>query len=435
MTHEPVTHEPIVRRRPKRAARSQQQLNLLIFAIAVLVCMGLAAYYFLVPRDKEFILKSYRYAEVQERPFRQLVSTEGAVIPKTSKVLLAPAQGTVTQLQAQAGQDVVEGQILCVIDSPTLESQLAQTSRDLQAARVDSQKLELDNQVKITELEAGLRAAEQKMNDAARMLEVYEKLYLLGDASKSELENHRRSAEDAQRTYEALSLTYEATKEKYAFDVEAARFKVTELEQRVADLNKAVESLVVKSPMSGRVLQVSVKEGESVNANATMIAVADLTTSLISAEIPVSALSLVKVGQPVSISVLGESHAGKVSYIAPQATSGATTVGLEVTFDTLPQSVIPNAACYLDIEVFRKEAAISLPRDHYLASGESRYVYIVDLENKTARKAPARFGLVEGQYVEVLSGAEKGDLVIISSYDEFIDKDQIALSEGGGTRI
>jgi len=407
----------------------------LIFAIAVLACIGLVAYYFLAPRDKEFILKSYRYAEVQERPFRQLVSTEGAVVPKTAKTLLAPAQGTVTQLQAQAGQDVVEGQVLCVIDSPTLESQLAQASRDLQAARVEAQKLELDNQVKITELEAGLRASEQKMNDAARMLEVQEKLYLLGDASKSELENQRRSADDAKRTYEALALTYEATKEKYAFDVEAARFKVSELEQRVAELNKTIESLVVRSPISGRVLQVSVKEGDSVNANATIMAVADLTTSLISAEIPVSALSLVKVGQPVSISMLGESHTGTVSYIAPQATSGATTVGLEVTFDTLPQSLIPNAACYIDIEVFRKEAANSLPRDHYLASGESRYVYIVDLENKTARKAPARFGLVEGQYVEVLSGAEKGDLVIVSSYDEFIDKDQIALSEGGGTRI
>ena len=329
----------------------------------------------------------------------------------------------------------MEGQILCVVDSPTLESQLTQTSRDLQAARVEAQKLELDNQVKITELEAGLRAAEQKMNDASRMLEVYEKLYQLGDASKSELENHRRSAEDAQRTYEALCLTYEATKEKYAFDVEAARFRVTELEQRVADLNETVESLVVRSPISGRVLHIAVKEGESVSANAPMMAVADLTTSLISAEIPVSALSLVRVGQPVRISMLGENHMGTVSYIAPQATTGATTVSLEVTFDTLPQSVIPNAACYLDIEVSKIDAANSLPRDHYLASGESRYVFVVDQATKTARKVPARFGLVEGQYVEVLSGAEKGDLVIVSSYDEFIDRDQIALSEGGGTRI
>jgi HlyD family secretion protein len=430
-----VTDEPIIRRRPKRTARSQQQLNLLIFAIAVLLCIGFAVYYFFVPRDEEFILKSYRYAEVQERSFRQLVSTEGTVVPKTSRTLLAPAQGTVTQLQAAAGQDVVEGQILCVIDSPTLESQLTTALRDLQAARVDAQKLELDNQVKITELEAGLRAAEQKVNDTSRMLEVYEQLYLLGDASRSELENHRRAAEDAQRAYEALSLTYEATKEKYAFDVDVARFKVTELEQRVADLENSVESLIVKSPISGRVLQVTVKEGDSVNANATMMSVADLATSLISAEIPVSALSVVRVGQPVSISMFGESHMGTVSYIAPQATAGATTVNLEVTFDALPQNVIPNAACYLDIEVSKKDAANSLPRDHYLASGESRYIYLLDEETKTARKVPARFGLVEGQYVEVLSGAQKGDLVIVSSYDEFIDRDQIALSEGGGTRI
>jgi HlyD family secretion protein len=430
-----VTDEPIIRKRPKRSARSQQQLNLLVFAIGILACIGLAAYYFLMPREEAFVLKSYRFAEVRERQFRQLVSAEGTVLPRTSKALLAPAQGTVTQLEAVAGNDVTEGQILCVIDSPTLQSQLTQALRDLQAARVEAQKTDLDNQVKIRELEAQLRAAEQKMKDTASLLAVNEQLYLLGGVAKSELESDRRSADDAKRTYEALSLTYEATKEKYAFDVEVAHSKARELEQRVAELQKSIDSLVVRSPISGRVLHVAVKNGESVNANATLITVADLTTSYVSSAIPISSLSLVKVGQPVSISMLGSSHAGTVSYIAPQAASGASTVELEVAFDALPENLIPNAVCYLDIEVAKKDAANSLPRDHYLTSGESRYVYVLSEDMKTARKTPTRFGLIEGGYVEVLSGANKGDLVIVSSYDEFIDRDEIVLSEGGGTRI
>lgn len=430
-----MTDEPIILKRPKRSARSQQQLNLLIFAIAVLACIGLAAFYFLMPREEAFELKAYRFAEVRERQFRQLVSAEGTVLPRASKVLLAPAQGIVSELQAIAGSDVAEGQILCVIDSPTLESQLTQVLRDLQAARVEAQKTDLDNQVKIRELEAQLRAAEQKMNDTATLLAVNEQLYSLGGLSKSELESDRRLTEDARRTYEALSLTYEATKEKYAFDVEIAHSRVKELEQRVAELQKSVESLVVRSPITGRILQVTVKDGDSVNTNATLISVADLTTSYVSSAIPISSLSLVRIGQRVSISMLGGSHKGTVSYIAPQAASGATTVDLEVAFDALPESLIPNAACYLDIEVARKEAANSLPRDHYLTSGESRYIYVLGEDMKTARKTPARFGLIEGGYVEVLSGASKGDLVIVSSYDEFIDRDQITLSEGGGTRI
>ena len=133
--------------------------------------------------------------------------------------------------------------------------------------------------------------------------------------------------------------------------------------------------------------------------------------------------------------MLGERYSGAVSYIAPQAAISATTVALEVALHSVPDNVIPKAACYLEIEVARKDAANSLPRDHYLTSGGSMYIYVLDLDTCTARKVPARFGLVDGGYVELLSGAQKGDLVIVSSYDEFIDRDEITVSEGGGTLI
>lgn len=70
--------------------------------------------------------------------------------------------------------------------------------------------------------------------------------------------------------------------------------------------------------------------------------------------------------------MLGERYSGTVSYIAPQAAISATTVALEVALHSVPDNVIPKAACYLEIEVARKDAANSLPRDHYLTSGGSR---------------------------------------------------------------
>ncbi|HOB92412.1 MAG: efflux RND transporter periplasmic adaptor subunit [Bacillota bacterium] len=430
-----MADEPIIKKRPRRSARSRQQLNLLVFALAMVACITAAALYLLMPDKEGFVLKSYRYTEVSERSFRQLVTAEGTVIPRVTSNLTASAAGTVVQLPVKAGQDVSEGDVLCVIDSPSLMAKLDQVTKDLHQARVDARKLDLDSQVKILGLEVDLLAAEHNMNEAERMLEVWEHLYLLGDVSKSDLENRKKAAEDARRKYESLALTYEATVEKHKFDVESANSRVEELERQLRELQEDVDSLVVRAPLTGRVLDVAYAEGDRVQENAVLLTIADLSSSYISAQVPVSALSSVRVGQPVTVSMLGERYSGTVSYIAPQAAISATTVALEVALHSVPDNVIPKAACYLEIEVARKDAANSLPRDHYLTSGGSMYIYVLDLDTCTARKVPARFGLVDGGYVELLSGAQKGDLVIVSSYDEFIDRDEITVSEGGGTLI
>lgn len=430
-----MVDEPIIKKRPRRSVRSRQQLNLLIFALVMIACIVAAALYFLMPDREVFVLKSYRFTEVTERSFRQLVTAEGTVLLRTTSNLTAPATGTIAQQLVKAGDDVNQGDVLCIIDSPSLMTKLDQVTKDLHQARIDARKLDLDSQVKILELEADLLAAEHSMNEAVRMLEVWEQLFQLGDVSRSDLENRRRAADDARREYESLSLTYDATIEKHTFDVESANSRVEELERQLIEVREDVDSLVVKAPLTGRVLDVAVAEGDRVQESATLLTIADLSSSYIDAQVPVSALSSVRVGQPVTVTMLGEKHSGTVSYIAPQASASATTVGLDVTLDSVPNTVVPKAACYLEIEVAKKESANSLPRDHYLTSGSSMYIYVLNLDTYTARKMPARFGLVDGGYVELLSGAQKGDLVIISSYDEFIDKDEVTVSERGGTRI
>lgn len=124
-----MADEPIIKKRPRRSARSRQQLNLLVFALAMVACITAAALYLLMPDKEGFVLKSYRYTEVSERSFRQLVTAEGTVIPRVTSNLTASAAGTVVQLPVKAGQDVSEGDVLCVIDSPSLMAKLDQVTK------------------------------------------------------------------------------------------------------------------------------------------------------------------------------------------------------------------------------------------------------------------------------------------------------------------
>ena len=46
----------------------------------------------------------------------------------------------------------------------------------------------------------------------------------------------------------------------------------------------------------------------------------------------------------------------------------------------------------------------------------------------------AYFGIVTDQKVEVLSGLAEGDVVVTSSYQDFLQYSEVTLAKGGGRR-
>jgi HlyD family secretion protein len=82
------------------------------------------------------------------------------------------------------------------------------------------------------------------------------------------------------------------------------------------------------------------------------------------------------------------------------------------------------------IDLGTTEDALQLPRGPYLTTGSERYLYKV--EGATAQRVVVSFGSTEGSTMEVLSGVQAGDIVIISGYQNFIEYEQIALAKGEG---
>jgi HlyD family secretion protein len=71
--------------------------------------------------------------------------------------------------------------------------------------------------------------------------------------------------------------------------------------------------------------------------------------------------------------------------------------------------------------------AMVLPRGQYLTSGNRRYLYRV--EGETATRIPFEYGTITDSYVQIVSGVAPGDVIITSTYQNFIDYPTIELGE------
>ena len=145
--------------------------------------------------------------------------------------------------------------------------------------------------------------------------------------------------------------------------------------------------------------------------------IADLSTQFVKTQVGVAQAERFMVGSPAEIVIGQNRHPAVVSYISPQAqqTQEGAMVDVYLQLETDPSLFGPYSGVTSNIHVGIYRNSLFLPRGPYLTSGQQLFVYVID-GGKAVRR-DVRFGLAEGNNIQVLSGLAPGDKVITSSYD------------------
>ncbi|MEC9356233.1 MAG: hypothetical protein VX836_00005 [Pseudomonadota bacterium] len=138
-------------------------IALLIVIGIVMLAPGLAR---LWSAEKSVSASRLSIATVERGRFVRDIAAEGRVVAAVSPTLYAAAAGTVS-FEITAGHDVAQGEVLGTIESPELESELAQEQSALQAMTVDYQRAQLDARQKALVAEETLEKARIDRNAAA----------------------------------------------------------------------------------------------------------------------------------------------------------------------------------------------------------------------------------------------------------------------------
>jgi membrane fusion protein, macrolide-specific efflux system len=103
--------------------------------VALIVVAGAAAGAWVLTRPASSVGTITRIVPVTRTTLSQTLSASGTIEPKKSTTLSFSAPGQVTAIEVQAGQQVVKGQPLASMGSPTLKAQAAQAEATLAGAQ------------------------------------------------------------------------------------------------------------------------------------------------------------------------------------------------------------------------------------------------------------------------------------------------------------
>ncbi len=217
--------------------------------------------------------------------------------------------GRVIRVLIDEGSVVIPGQLLVMLETETIDRQIAQ-----QRAAIDSARAQLAKAV------AGPRAQEIAKAEAVagndeRERSRLEALYHQGIVSKEMLDT---AVTKAKTSAEDLRLLNAGTRKE---DIEAARADLEQQQRRLDSLLKQRAETQVTTPVGGVVQSMGLRPGDLVAPNQPVAEILESSQLWVRVYVPETELGLVHVGQPVQVSVdtfPNQHFAGHVGTISSQ---------------------------------------------------------------------------------------------------------------------
>jgi membrane fusion protein (multidrug efflux system) len=186
----------------------------------------------------------------------------------------------------------------------------------------------------------------------------------------------------------------------------------------------------VTAPFAGRVVRRHVDLGASVNPGTPLFDVMDVTPLLAKIHIPAKRMGFVEAGQAIEVALDGAEKPllGVVSLISPIVDETTGTVKVTAEIRDYPAGTRPGDFAEARIVTARHEDAVLVPSRAVFEEQGQDILYAVE-DGKAVRRV-LETGFVDGDFTEVVSGADSGDLIVVKGQRQLRPDGDVEILEG-----
>ena len=186
------------------------------------------------------------------------------------------------------------------------------------------------------------------------------------------------------------------------------------LDIAAADYEKASNGLVAGS--NGIVVESYTNEGAYVTEGTPICKLLNTDEYIVDVSVSKYDISKIAIGQSADITLGNQKYEGtvtKINKIAETESSDKPKVSVEISIDNPDEYVFIGLEADVNIHAAEKDDALIIPYSALYSDDEGEYCYVID--NGIIAKKYIETGLESGEYVEVISGINSGDVVITDS--------------------
>jgi len=209
--------------------------------------------------------------------------------------------------------------------------------------------------------------------------------------------------------------------------VKGAQAQANAAKAHADTLNVQLSYARVTSPISGVVADRPINAGEMAAAGMPMISIVDISQVRAIANVPVKEAESIRVGRPARVAGPDGDMAGAVTVVSPSANPNATTVEVWVQIANPGERLKPGATARVSIVAETIQNTLVVPAASLLNGDGGKQKVMVISADSVAHERPVTVGVRQGARVQILSGIQPGDQVVVSGGLGLEDKAKVTI--------
>ena len=350
----------------------------------------------------------------------------GTLVPEDTRWLPATTDGRVERILLRPGARVEANSVILELSNPQVEQEAIDARLALQSTLAGLDNLRAQLQSELLNQQAASAALESEAEQAKMEYDANESLAKQKLVSQLILRQSQLKADTLKRRVEIEAKRLAAAEAGIEARIRVQQATVDQA-RAISELrDERLSLLKVRPGFAGVLQQVPVEVGQRVGPGQNLARVADPERLKAELKVPETQAKDVEVGLSAEIDTRFGVVTGTVSRKDPAATNGTVTVDVSLT-GALPRGAVPDLSVDGTVQLERLENVLYVGRPSLGQEDSTVGLFRVTTEAGDAARVQVKLGRSSVNAIEVVSGLNEGDRVVLSDMSAWDAYDRVRL--------
>ena len=390
-----------------------------VIGVAGIVCIALLISFM----RSSVYRKDLVFSEVDTGIIEVSVSASGKVVPAYEEIINSPINTRIVEVYRKGGDSVDVGTPILKLDLQSTETEYKKLLDEEQMKRYQLEQLKVNNNTYLSDLAMQVKISAMKLNRMEVELRNERYLDSLGSGTTDKVRQ-------AELNFNTRKLELEQLRQQYANEkeVKAADLKVKELEfnifaKSLAEMKRTLDDAQIRSPRKAILTYINNQVGAQVPQGTQVAVISDLSHFKVEGEIADTYGDRVAAGGRAIVKIGNEKLEGIVSSVTPLSKNGVISFTVQLVEDNNKRL---RSGLKTDVYVMNavKEDVMRIANASYYVGRGEYELFVQDSDNEIIKRK-VQLGDSNFEYVEVVSGLQPGDKVVVSDMSNYKNKSKL----------
>ena len=406
-----------------KEVRDKERKKMLVkygaIGIAGVVCIALLISFMRSSVNRKDLV----FSEVDSGIIEVSVSASGKVVPAFEEIINSPINTRIVEIYRKGGVSVDVGTPILKLDLQSTETEYKKLLDEEQMKRYQLEQLKVNNNTYLSDLAMQVKISAMKLNRMEVELRNERYLDSLGSGTTDKVRQ-------AELNFNTGKLELEQLRQQYANEkeVKAADLKVKELEfniftKSLAEMKRTLDDAQIRSPRKAILTYINNQVGAQVPQGTQVAVISDLSHFKVEGEIADTYGDRVAAGGRAIVKIGNEKLEGTVSSVTPLSKNGVISFTVQLVEDNNKRL---RSGLKTDVYVMNavKEDVMRIANASYYVGRGEYELFVQDSDNEIIKRK-VQLGDSNFEYVEVVSGLQPGDKVVVSDMSNYKNKNKL----------